>query len=50
LGINDIGDIEQLVVPGIERNDFARIAGEHIRDDAALDRRDDFLALWREGR
>src|SRR6516164_8247682 len=48
LRFDNIADIEQLVVPGIERDDLVRIVAEHVRDDATLHRRDDLLALRRE--
>src|SRR5205085_4728100 len=43
LCLDDIADIDQLVGPGIQRDDLARGILEYVRDDAALDRRDDLL-------
>jgi hypothetical protein len=50
LGFDNIGQIDQLVVPGVQRNDLERVVGEHVGDDAALHRRDDLLAQRRKGR
>jgi hypothetical protein len=50
LGLDDIGYVDQLVVPGIETGNFTRIIDHHIRDNAGLHRRDDFLSLRRERR
>ena len=50
LYFDDIGHIEQLVVPSVERNDLAWVVGEQVGDDAGLDRRDDLLALRGIGR
>jgi hypothetical protein len=45
LRVHDIGHIDELVLPREERNDLSRVVGEQIRDDAALHRGDDLLAL-----
>jgi hypothetical protein len=33
LCLDDVADIDQLVVPGVERSDLGRIVGEQIRDE-----------------
>jgi hypothetical protein len=49
LRFDNVGYVDELVVPGIERNDFPRIVLKQIRDLAAGYRRNDFLTLRREG-
>src|SRR5712691_6199741 len=50
LGLDDVADIDQLVAPGLQRNDFGRRVLVEVRDDAAGYRRDDLLAQRRIGR
>ena len=50
LQLDNIVDIDQFVVPGIERDDLARVVGKEIRDGTGLHRCHDLLPLWREGR
>ena len=47
---HDVAHVDQLVVPSVERDALARVVREQVRDDAALHRRDDLLALRRERR
>src|SRR5690349_16953552 len=35
LSLNDVGDVDQLVLPGVQRDDLAGIVREHVWDDAA---------------
>src|SRR5207248_2454773 len=44
LRLHNIADVDQLVVPGVQRDDLARVVGEHVRHYAGLYRRDDLLA------
>src|SRR5262249_59643874 len=44
------GDIDKFVLPGMQRDYFARVAGKQIRDDAALHCSDDLLPLRRKWR
>src|SRR5205814_6621825 len=50
LQLDNIVDIDQFVVPGIERDDLARVVGKEIRDGTGLHRCHDLLPLWRKGR
>src|SRR6195256_5418044 len=50
LGLDDIAYVDQLVFPGVERGNLAWVIHHHIRDDAGMHRRDDFLPLWGKGR
>jgi hypothetical protein len=44
LRIDDVGYVDQLVVPGEQRNDFAGVVLKQVRNLAAGHRRDDLLA------
>src|SRR5438270_10110555 len=46
--LDNVGDIDQFVVPGVERNNFRRVVGEKVRNDAARHCRHDLLALRRK--
>src|SRR5206468_1105491 len=50
LRLDDVADVDQLVVPGVERNDLGRGVLEQVGDDAARHRRDDLLSHRRIGR
>jgi hypothetical protein len=45
LGVDDIGHVDQLVVPGIKRDDFCRVVLEQVGDHPAGDRRNDLLVV-----
>jgi hypothetical protein len=49
LRVDNVRHVDKLVIPGKQRNDFARIVLEQIRNLAACHRRNDFLALRGEG-
>src|ERR1700724_2377819 len=49
LRLDDVADVDQLVVPGVQRNNLGRGVLEQIRDDAAGHRRDDLLPQRRIG-
>src|SRR5438552_3881055 len=50
LRLDNVADIDQLVVPGVQRNDLGRSVLEDVGDDAAGHRRDDLLTHRRVGR
>ena len=50
LRLHHIADIDQFIVPGMQRNDLGRVVDHDIRHDAGLHRRDDLLPLRRERR
>ena len=49
LRLDDVADVDQLVVPGIQREDFHWVVREQVGDNPAGQGRDDLLAVWREG-
>ena len=49
LSFDDVADVDQLVLIGVERDDLSRRVLEQIGDDAARHRRDNLLAYRRVG-
>ena len=49
LRLDDVAHVDQLVLPGVERNDLGRGVLEQVGDNAAGHRRDDLLAHRRIG-
>ena len=49
LRLDDVADVDQLVLPSVQRNDLSGVVLEQIRDEAAGHRRDDLLAQRRIG-
>jgi hypothetical protein len=49
LRLDDVADVDQLVLPGVERNDLGRVVLEQVGDEAAGHRRDDLLPQRRIG-
>jgi hypothetical protein len=49
LRLDDVADVDQLVLPSVQRDDLSRVVLKQIRDEAAGHRRDDLLAQWRIG-